>query len=58
MCQSLDTRWHIAYLGIDTSRSITNLIPVRSMLKIIETVTLFELDKHACNTKLLQGTTK
>ncbi len=47
MCQSLDTRWHMAYLGIDTSHSITNLISVTSMLKIIETVKLFEPDK-AC----------
>jgi hypothetical protein len=50
MCQSLDTRWHMAYLGIDTSGSITNLILVRSMLRVIETVTLFELDNPACNT--------
>jgi hypothetical protein len=49
MCQSLDTRWHMAYLGIDI-KFYNNLNTCEINAEIIETVTLFELDKHACNT--------
>jgi hypothetical protein len=56
---SIPGHWcHIAYLGIDTSRFITNLVPVRSLLKTIETLRHLNLTNmdvtqtSACNNEM------